>query len=69
MENYHEHKEVWQSIIVLAAMLLMFGYYVSGESGMVYEYIIQVCGIALVLCLPWRVETLQDLETHPNPSQ
>lgn len=62
-DNYAdlEHKEVWQSLLVLAAIVLMFGYYVSGDSGMAYEYIIQICGLLLIGFLLWRVETLQDL--------
>ena len=62
-DNYAdlEHKEVWQSFVAIAVILLMFGYYVSGDSGMVYEYIIQVSGIVLVCYLLWRVETLSDL--------
>ena len=66
-DNYAdlEHKEVWQSFVAMASILLMFGYYVSGDSGMVYEYIIQVCCIALVAYLLWRVETLQDLSFQP----
>ena len=63
-----EHKEVWQSFVAIASILLMFGYYVSGASGMAYECIIQVGCIALVCYLLWRVETLQNLETHqPHP--
>ena len=56
-----EHKEVWQSFVVLAVILLMFGIYVSGVGGPAYEYIVQVCGIVLVCYLLWRVETLSDL--------
>ena len=64
-DNYAdlEHKEVWQSFVAMASILLMFGYYVSGDSGMVYEYIIQVCCIALVCFLLWRVETLSSLNS------
>ena len=62
-DNYAdlEHKEVWQSFVVLAAILLTFGFYVSGAGGMAYEYIIQVCGLMLICYLLWRVETLSDL--------
>ena len=62
-DNYAdlEHKEVWQSFLVLAVILLVFGIYVSGSGSMAYEYIIQVCGIVLVCYLLWRVETLSDL--------
>ena len=62
-DNYAdlEHKEVWQTFVAMASILLMFGYYVSGDSGMAYECIIQVCCIALVCVLLWRVETLSSL--------
>ena len=57
-----EHKEVWQTFVVLAVIVLMLGYYVVGyDGGMFYEYVIQVCGIVLVGHLLWRVETLSDL--------
>ena len=71
-DNYAdlEHKEVWQSFLVLAAILLMFGIYVSGFGGMAYEYIVQVCGLFLIFYLLWRVETLQTLEqTTPLPDR
>ena len=57
-----EHKEVWQSFVVLAVMVLMFGIYASGDGGMVYELVIQVCALLMVAYLLWRVETLQSLE-------
>ena len=62
-DNYAdlEHKEVWQSFLVLAVILLVFGIYVSGSDSLTYEFIIQVCGIVLVCYLLWRVETLSDL--------
>jgi AraC-like DNA-binding protein/uncharacterized membrane protein YfcA len=65
-DNYAdlEHKEVWQSFLVLAVILLIFGFYVSGVDGLLYEYIIQVCGIVLICYLLWRVETLSDLSIH-----
>ena len=71
-DNYAdlENKEVWQSFVVLAAILLVFGIYASGDEGMTYEYVIQVCGIVLVCHLLWRVETLSDLsisQTLPLP--
>ena len=56
-----EHKEVWQSFVALVVMAIMFGYYVAGFGGMVYEYIIQVFGLFLIFYLLWRVETLSDL--------
>ena len=70
-DNYAdlEHKEVWHTFVVLAVIVLMFGYYVVGyDGGMFYEYVIQVCCIVLVGHLLWRVETLSDLSiTQPLP--
>ncbi len=62
-DNYAdlEHKEVWQSFVVLAVILLVFGIYVYGFGWPAYEYIIQVCGIVFICYLLWRVETLSDL--------
>ena len=62
-DNYAdlENKEVWQSFVVLAVVVLVFGIYASGLGGPAYEYIIQVCGIVLICYLLWRVETLSDL--------
>jgi AraC-like DNA-binding protein len=66
-DNYAdlEHKEVWQSLLVLAVIILLFCYYVVGYGSITYEFIIQLCGIALVAYLLWRVETLQDLSFQP----
>ena len=66
-DNYAdlEHKEVWQSLLVLAVIMFLFVYYVMGYGSITYEYIIQLCGIALVAYLLWRVETLQDLSFQP----
>ena len=69
-DNYAdlEHKEVWQSFLVLAVIMLMFSYYVVGYGGMTYEYIVQVCGLLLIGYLLWRVETLSDLTvSQPLP--
>ena len=62
-DNYAdlEHKEVWQSFLVLAVIMLTFGYYVVGYGGKTYEYIVQVCNLVLIGYLLWRVETLNDL--------
>ena len=70
-DNYAdlEDKEVWQSFVVFAAILLMFGIYSSGVGGMVYEYIIQVSSILLICFLLWRVETLSCLAPTPSPSE
>ena len=56
-----EHKELWQSFIVLAIMILVFGIYAFGVKGMTYYYVVQVNDIVLICYLLWRVETLSDL--------
>ena len=69
-DNYAdlEHKEVWQSFLVLAVIMLMFSYYIVGYGGMTYEYIVQMCGLVLIGYLLWRVETLSDLTvSQPLP--
>jgi len=69
-DNYAdlEHKEVWQSFVVVALILLMFGIYVGDVGSPAYEYIVQALNIVLVCCLLWRVETLSDLSiSQPLP--
>ena len=62
-ENYAdlEHKEVWQSFVVLSVILLGFGIYTSEIGGLANKYIVQVNNIILICYLLWRVETLSDL--------
>ena len=56
-----EHKELWQSFVVLAAMLLMFGFYALTNEGPAYLYALLAFSVVLVCYLLWRVETLRDL--------
>ena len=62
-DNYAdlEHKEVWQSFVVLAIMLLVFVVYTFTDNAVVYEYVLQVMVAVLIGYLLWRVETLSDL--------
>ena len=62
-DNYAdlEHKEVWQTFIVLASILLLLSYYVLGGGGQAYEYILQIAAFVIVCYLLWRIETLSDL--------
>jgi len=70
-DNYAdlEHKEVWQSFVVIAVILLMFTFYVLGIEVPAYEFVIQVCCGLLICYLLWRVETLSDLTIEPSPVQ
>ena len=62
-DNYAdlEHKEVWQSLVVLAVILLAFSVYSFSYQSLACRYISQVNSMALVFYLLWRVETLSDL--------
>ena len=67
-DNYAdlEHKEVWQSFMVLAICLLVLSFYIYSSSGMTYEYVVQVFDYLFVVILLWRVETLQTLQTQES---
>ena len=67
-DNYAdlEHKEVWQSFVVLAVILLVFAIYVFTSKGPVYQYAMQVIYVILICYLLWRVETLSDLSIPVN---
>ena len=62
-DNYAdlEHKEVWQSFVVLAIILLVCAIYSLDVGELIYEYALDVIIIVLVSYLLWRVETLSDL--------
>ncbi len=62
-DNYAdlEHKEVWQTFIVMVSIIFPISYYVWGTGSPTYEYIIQIADLILTCFLVWRVETLNDL--------
>ena len=62
-DNYAdlEHKEVWQSFVVLAIILLVFLIYTLTGDDQTFEYILQLIVVVLIGYLLWRVETLSDL--------
>ena len=62
-DNYAdlEHKEVSQSLVVMAIILFVFVFYVAGYGLPAYEYVTQMVGTILICFLLWRVETLSDL--------
>ena len=69
-DNYAdlEHKEVWQSFVVQAAILLFLNFYAFGFGWKAYDYVVQVLDIVLVCYLLWRVETLSDLSAPQDQS-
>ena len=67
-DNYAdlEHKEVWQSLVVLAIILLSCIIYAFELHGMFFQYMAQVNEVVLVCFLVWRTETISDLSpTQP----
>ena len=62
-DNYAdlEHKEVWQSFVVLAIIMLVSAIYVFTSKGAAYLYAMLVISAVLICYLLWRVETLSDL--------
>lgn len=70
LDNYAdlEHKEVWQSFVVVVFILSLLGFYTFGDGGLAYEYIVQISGGVLICYLLWRVETLSDLSISQSLS-
>ena len=69
-DNYAdlEHKEVWQSFLILVVFLLFFVMYSStSEGSSVLVYLLQIDCIIIAALLLWRVETLQQLSENPSP--
>jgi len=62
-----EHKEVWQSIVVLAVVLLMFIIYALTNESHAYLYAMLVICTLLIGYILWRVETLSDLGMLVQP--
>ena len=70
-DNYADlkHKEVWQSFVVLAIILLVYTIYSFDVGELIYEYAMEVINIVLICYLLWRVETLSDLSIPVNDSK
>ena len=62
-DNYAdlEHKEVWQSFVVLVIILLLFVIYEFTNEGLAYVYVMVAVYVVLICYLLWRVETLSAL--------
>ena len=65
-ENYAdlEHKEVWQSLLLVAALFVVYEFYFTNPGEMSREYLAQVETLVIVAFLLWRVESLQRLEVE-----
>jgi AraC-like DNA-binding protein len=62
-DNYAdlEHKEVWQSFVVLAIILLVFVVYALTNENQIFIYVMLVICAVFICYLLWRVETISDL--------
>ncbi len=56
-----EHKEVWQSLLLLVCILLVYMVYATNEGSLAVEYLAQVLTLVIIVFVVWRVETLQTL--------
>lgn len=65
-DNYAdlEHKEVYQTFVVLVVVLLALGVYTYVIEGLAFEFFIQVIDVMLVCYLLWRVEMLSELVSY-----
>ena len=63
-ENYVdlEHKEVWQSLLFVITIFVIYDLYTTNAGEMIKEYLAQVFTLVIIVFLLWRVETLQQLE-------
>jgi len=61
-----EHKDVWQSFVVLAFILLLFVFYAFISQGPLSQYALQVFDIVLIGYFLWRGGTLSDLSIPVN---
>ena len=63
-ENYAdlEHKEVWQSLLIVVTLFIIYEIYSTNPGRMTQEYLAQVNTIVIIFFLLWRVETLQKLD-------
>jgi len=70
-DNYAdlEHKELWQSFLLLGFILLVFVVYAFENQAPVNKYVTQLCNILHVCYLLWRVETLSSLTPTPSSSE
>lgn len=63
-----EHKEVWQSLVFVIILFVVYDVYTNNAGEMIKEYLAQLISIVLIGFLLWRVETLQRLEPEEELS-
>ena len=67
-DNYAdlEHKEVWQSLVLISCILFVYVCYTSNEGALFTEYLGQMNTLVIIGFVLWRVETLQELKEAPQ---
>ena len=70
-ENYAdlEHKEVWQSLLFVVFLFVIYEIYSTNPGVMSREYLAQFNTIFIICFLLWRVETLQQLEVKEEEEE
>ena len=65
-----QHKEVWQSLVFIACILLVYSAYsIWFFFGMTSEFLAQVNTFIIIGFILWRVETLQTLEAYEEETE
>ena len=70
-DNYAdiEHKEVWQSFVLLAVILIIYLMYALNTGWLVLEYLTQIDTFFIIGFIVWRVETLQHLDSSEEEEE
>lgn len=64
-----EHKEVWQSLLFVVILFVVYEVYSTNPGEMVREYMAQLNTMIIIAFLLWRVETLQELVVKENEEE
>ena len=59
-----EHKEVWQSLVLMAVFVAVYAVYTTNGGSLLREYLSQWLSIGIIVFVVWRTETLQTLTTQ-----
>ena len=65
LDNYADLdcKEVWQSVVFVITLFIVYEVYSTNAGELLREYLAQFITIIIIAFLLWRIETLQELES------
>ena len=63
-----EHKEVWQSLVVILVIVVAYGFYMTNGGSLLREYLSQLNSVLIIAFVVWRVEALQGLAEEEEVS-